>query len=142
MCLSKQFRKLCAVKMNSKLRRQARGVGRKNWKMGRRDPDTDLWAHGYGRAALDRMMRIHPVLEAAFRKMTAQLDDSVRFSLGNLDEVLSIRPFAPGDAELESFELLARAVRERRVVRFTYRKHGQLNRVQKRVHPYHIAYVN
>jgi len=27
---------------------------------------------------------LQPVLEAAFRKMTAQLDDGVRFSLGNL----------------------------------------------------------
>ena len=42
-----------------------------------------------------------PVLDSAFRKMTAQLDDSVRFSLGNLDDVLTIRPFAPGDAELD-----------------------------------------
>ena len=64
--------------------------------------------------------------------MMAQLEDSVRFSLGNLDEVLSIRPFAPGDAELETFELLTRAVSERRVVRFTYRKHGEVNKLQKR----------
>ena len=85
---------------------------------------------------------LQPVLESAFRKMTAQLDDSVRFSLANLDEVLSIRPFAPGDAELESFELLTRAVRDRRAVRFWYRKHGQSDRLRKHVHPYHIAYVN
>ena len=74
--------------------------------------------------------------------MTAQLDDIVKFSLGNLDEVLSIRPLAPGDAELETFELLTRAVRERRALRFTYRKHGDVNKLQKHVHPYHIAYVN
>ena len=85
---------------------------------------------------------LQPVLDGAFRKMTAQLDDGVRFSLGNLDEVLSIRPLAPGDAELETFELLTRAVRERQALRFTYRKHGELNKLQKRVHPYHIAYVN
>jgi proteasome accessory factor B len=85
---------------------------------------------------------LQPVLDGAFRKMTAQLDDAVRFSLGNLDEVLSVRPLAPGDTELETFELLTRAVRERRAVRFTYRKHGQLARMRKHVHPYHIAYVN
>ena len=85
---------------------------------------------------------LQPVLDAAFRKMTAQLDDNVRYSLGGLDEVLSIRPFAPGDAELETFEVLTRAVRERRAVRFVYRKHGQLNKVRKCVHPYHVAYVN
>ena len=85
---------------------------------------------------------LQPVLDGAFRKMTAQLDDSVRFSLGHLDEVLSIRPMAPGDAELETFELLTRAVRERQAVRFTYRKHGEVKKLQKHVHPYHIAYVN
>ncbi len=63
-------------------------------------------------------------------------------SLDGVDEVLSIRPFAPGDAELETFEVLTRAVRERRAVRFVYRKHGQLKRVQKCVHPYRVAYVN
>jgi predicted DNA-binding transcriptional regulator YafY len=85
---------------------------------------------------------LQPVLESAFKKMTAQLDDSVRFSLGHLNEVMSIRPFGPGDAELEKFELLTRAIRERRVVQFLYRKRGQLSTVSKRVHPYHIAYVN
>jgi predicted DNA-binding transcriptional regulator YafY len=43
---------------------------------------------------------------------------------------------------LESFELLAEAVRQRKIVTFWYRKHGQLNLTRKRVHPYHIAYVN
>jgi len=85
---------------------------------------------------------LQPVLDGAFRKMTAQLDDGVRFSLGNLDEVLSVRPLAPGDAELETFEILTRAVRERRAVRFTYRKHGEVNKLRKHMHPYHVAYVN
>jgi proteasome accessory factor B len=85
---------------------------------------------------------LQPVLESAFRKMSAQLDDSVRYSLGHLNEVMSIRPFAPGDAELEKFELLTRAIREKRVVQFLYRKRGELNAQAKTVHPYHIAYVN
>jgi proteasome accessory factor B len=84
---------------------------------------------------------IHSVLETAFSKMTAGLDDSVKFSMGNLDEVISIRPFGPGDAELETFELLTRAIRERKVVEFVYRKHGELTTTKRRVHPYHIRYV-
>ena len=201
----------------------------KNRKARKRSGGADLWAHGYGRAAMERMMRIHrkiadgeypnctkmsvefeksvrtlkrdiefmkdnlrmpidfdvpkngyyfttpqphfprvpltekeivglfvaqktiaqyqgtslqPVLESAFQKMTARLDDQVRYSLDGLDEVLSIRPFAPGDAELETFEGLTRAVKERRAVRFVYRKHGELKQVQKQVHPYRVAYVN
>src|SRR5512137_807656 len=38
------------------------------------------------------------MLGATFRKVTGQVDQSVRFSLGSLDRVLSFRPFAPGDA--------------------------------------------
>src|SRR3954468_6450508 len=41
---------------------------------------------------------LEPVLHGAFRKMIAGLDDSVKYSLGNLDEVVAIRPLAPGDA--------------------------------------------
>ena len=50
----------------------------------------------------------HP-LALAFRKLTGQLDSSTKYSLGNLDEALSFRPFAPEDTDLESFEILTRA---------------------------------
>jgi predicted DNA-binding transcriptional regulator YafY len=40
-------------------------------------------------------------LDAAFRKLTGQLDTKAKFTLGNLDEALSFRPFAPGDTDLE-----------------------------------------
>ena len=85
---------------------------------------------------------LEPVLEGAFRKMTAGLDDAVKYSLGDLDEVVSIRPLAPGDADLEKFQLFTRAIRERRVVRFVYRKHGEVRTAVKKVHPCRIAYVN
>ncbi len=38
-------------------------------------------------------------LQAAFRKLTGQLDDAVRFTPGDIGEELSFRPFAPGDAD-------------------------------------------
>jgi predicted DNA-binding transcriptional regulator YafY len=47
---------------------------------------------------------LQKMLEATFRKLTGQLDESVRFSLGSLDEVLSIRPLAPGDAEIGTLD--------------------------------------
>src|ERR1039458_4655290 len=84
---------------------------------------------------------LQQMLEATFRKLTGQLDQSVRFSLGSLDGVLSFRPFAPGDAELKTFALLTRAVNERRVVRFMYRNRGQVKAQRRQVHPYHIACV-
>jgi proteasome accessory factor B len=84
---------------------------------------------------------LQQMLEATFRKLTGQLDQSVRFSLGSLDGVLSFRPFAPGDAELKTFALLTRAVSERRAVRFMYRNRGQVKAQHRQVHPYHIACV-
>ncbi len=85
---------------------------------------------------------LQQMLESTFRKLTGQLDQSARYSLGSLDGVLSFRPFAPGDAELAVFALLTQAVSERRAVRFSYRNRGQLKAQQRHVHPYHIACVN
>jgi predicted DNA-binding transcriptional regulator YafY len=84
---------------------------------------------------------LQEMLEATFRKLTGQLDQSVQFALGNLDGVLSFRPFAPGDAQLKTFALLTRAVGERRVVKFMYRNRGQVKSQQRLVRPYHLAYV-
>jgi len=83
-----------------------------------------------------------PVLEGAFRKMTAQLDDSVKFSMGDLERMVSIRPFAPGDADLEKFQSFTRAIREKWVVRFVYRGHGKVATKRRVVHPCRVAYVN
>ena len=85
---------------------------------------------------------LQQMLEATFRRLTGQLDQSVRFSLGSLDGVLSFRPFAPGDTELKTFELLTRAVSERRKINFLYRNRGQVKAQRRQqVHPYHIACV-
>ena len=85
---------------------------------------------------------LEPILAGAFRKMMAGLDDSVKYSLGNLDEVVSIRPLAPGDADVEKFQSFTRAIREKRAVRFVYRKHGEVRTSVKDVHPLRVAYVN
>ena len=85
---------------------------------------------------------LQKMLETTFRKLTGQLDASLRFSLGSLDGAISFRPFAPGDAELKEFELLMRGVNERRPVRFMYRNRGQVRAHARHVHPYHIGYVD
>ena len=82
------------------------------------------------------------LLETAFRRLTGRLEESVKFSMGSLDHVVSFRPFAPGDADVRAFEVLSKAVRERRTVTFMYRNHGTLTAQRRRVHPYHIAYVD
>jgi predicted DNA-binding transcriptional regulator YafY len=81
------------------------------------------------------------LLDQAFRRLTGRLDETVRFSMGSLDRGISFRPFAPGDADVKAFEVLAKGVRERRAVTFLYRNHGALTAQRRLVHPYHIAYV-
>jgi predicted DNA-binding transcriptional regulator YafY len=81
------------------------------------------------------------MLDRAFRRLTGRLDESVKFSMGSLDQVISFRPFAPGDADVKAFEVLSKGVRERRAVTFGYRNHGALVAQKRQVHPYHIAYV-
>jgi predicted DNA-binding transcriptional regulator YafY len=78
----------------------------------------------------------------AFRKLTGQLDRSVQFSLGNLDEVLSFRPFAPEDADLETFQIITRGLKERRELRFLYRNLGADKAHWRQVRPYHVACVD
>jgi predicted DNA-binding transcriptional regulator YafY len=83
----------------------------------------------------------HP-LAIAFRKLTGQLDSSTKYSLGNLDEALSFRPFAPEDTDLESFEILTRALKERRVLKFQYRNLDADKHQPRLVHPYHLGCVD
>ena len=83
----------------------------------------------------------HP-LSLAFKRLTGQLDSSTKYSLGNLDEALSFRPFAPEDTDLETFEILTRALKERRVLKFQYRNLDAEKAQGRRVHPYHLACVD
>ena len=81
-------------------------------------------------------------LELAFQKCMGQLDDSERFTLQNLDEVLSFRPFGPEDADLKLFELITGAIRARRGLQFDYRKPGAKAAERRRVFPYHLMQFN
>lgn len=84
----------------------------------------------------------HQPLEAAFRKLSGQLDGRLRFTLGSLDDVLSFRPFAPEDTHLDVFEAITRALKECRELRFLYRNFGAPRARRRRVHPYHLACIN
>ena len=80
-------------------------------------------------------------LKTAFRRLTGQLDQTVKFSLGSLDGVLSFHPFAPEDADLRAFETITRALTERRELAFSYRNHGAQMPQKRRVQPYHLACI-
>jgi len=83
----------------------------------------------------------HP-LALAFKRLTGQLDTSAKYLLTNLDEALSFRPFAPEDNDLETFEILTRALKERRVLKFQYRNLDTDKAQGRLVHPYHLGCVD
>ena len=80
-------------------------------------------------------------LQAAFRKLTGQLNDRHALSLGNLEQALSFHPFAPDEADLETFQLLSRALQEHCAVQFSYKNLGADKAQTRKVHPYHLACV-
>ena len=81
----------------------------------------------------------HKPLQMAFRKLTGQLDDKERYSLQDSDEILSFRPFAPEATDMERFEVVTRAIQQRRALQFLYRKPGEKNVNGRHVHPYHLT---
>ena len=80
-------------------------------------------------------------LRAAFRKLTSRLDDQGNLSPGNLDQALSFHPFAPDEADLETFQIVSRSLKEQRAVQFLYKNLGADKAQTRRVHPYHLACV-
>jgi predicted DNA-binding transcriptional regulator YafY len=81
------------------------------------------------------------LLETSFRKLTGHLDGESSFSVSRLDEAFSFRPFGPEETDLELFQFLLQAMRERREVRFQYRKIGAKRAEERTVRPYHVACV-
>ena len=81
-------------------------------------------------------------LTLAFKRLTGQLDSSAKYSLNNLDEALSFRPFAPEDNELDTFEVITRALKDRRVLKFQYRNLDADKAQTRLVHPYHLCCVD
>lgn len=81
----------------------------------------------------------HQPLQLAFEKLTGRLDRKERYSLANFHEALSFRPLAPEDADLQTFEVVTRALQQQRVLKFNYRKPGQKSAQLRQVHPYHLT---
>ena len=63
-------------------------------------------------------------LRLAFQKLIGQLESNELYSLENLGDALSFRPFAPEDTDLRAFQVLTRALQSRRALTFKYRNWG------------------
>ncbi len=80
-------------------------------------------------------------LETAFRKLTGQLNTSHSFTIGNLEQALSFRPFGTEETDVETFQMLSRALQEGRVLKFNYKGLGADKSQTRKVQPYHVACV-
>lgn len=80
-------------------------------------------------------------LAAAFQRLTSGLGTNTEYTLDNLQEAISFRPFAPDDVDLDNFRVVTHALQERRELHFRYRKLDHPEIRTRRVHPYHLACV-
>ena len=80
-------------------------------------------------------------LEMAFQKLIGQLDQTTCYTLGDLDQAFSFRPFAPEDTDVEAFQVLLKGLRQHRAVAFLYKNLGAGVFKERLAHPYHLACI-
>ena len=81
-------------------------------------------------------------LQIAFQKLTNQLDNQDRYTLDDLNQALSFRPFGPEDTDLAIFKTLTEALRKHVTVTFLYKNLGTKKPQARRVNPYHLACID
>jgi proteasome accessory factor B len=85
-----------------------------------------------------RGTRFESALRSAFEKLTSSLGDDFVVVAG---PEVSFRPIGASAHDLETFESLHRAVRERRETSFAYHKLKAARPEERRVRPHHLACV-
>ena len=80
-------------------------------------------------------------LLSAIRKMEQAMPDAISLNLADIEQTISFRTRAEPILNLENFEVLARAVAERRQLELLYRKPGHPAEARL-VDPYHLANIN
>ena len=81
-------------------------------------------------------------LLSAIKKMERALPDTISLNLADIGQAISFRTSAEPILDLGIFDILARAVAERRQLELTYRKPGARRTEPRRVDPYHLANIN
>jgi proteasome accessory factor B len=80
-------------------------------------------------------------LLSAIRKMEQSLPDTISLNLADIEQTISFRTRAEPILDLKIFDVLAKAVSQRRQLELLYRKPGQ--KAEPRiVDPYHLANIN
>jgi len=81
-------------------------------------------------------------LLSAFRKMTSSLPDTVTFHLQDWEQTISFRTSAEPILDLETFEVLSKALSKKVQLELEYRKPGRKSTEKRIVDPYHLANIN
>lgn len=79
-------------------------------------------------------------LKTAFNKLAAGLDHTVSFTAGAGLANISFNSAGQTETDMKTFEVLSRALAQRREVGFHYRKPGDGTPAPRCVQPYHLAY--
>lgn len=81
-------------------------------------------------------------LLSAIKKMEQALPDTISLNLADIEQTISFRTRAEPILDLKIFDVLAKAVSERRQLELAYRKPGQPKGESRVVDPYHLANIN
>lgn len=85
-----------------------------------------------------RGTHFHKRLEAAFKKLTAGLQDSISFPLDGIDDAISFKSTGTAEADLEIFDGLHQAIAASTEVLFQYKSLNDRRARTRRIQPYHL----
>ena len=81
-------------------------------------------------------------LLSAIKKMEQALPDTISLNLADIEQTISFRTSAEPILDLKIFDVLAKAVAQRKQLELNYRKPGQKKTETRVVDPYHLANIN
>ncbi|HEY4952539.1 MAG TPA: WYL domain-containing protein [Verrucomicrobiae bacterium] len=81
-------------------------------------------------------------LLSAIKKMEQALPDTISLNLADIEQTISFRTSAEPILDLKIFDVLAKAVAQRKQLELNYRKPGQKKTEARVVDPYHLANIN
>ena len=84
----------------------------------------------------------HKPLVTAFHRIAGQLGKDAVLHLHDLGEAMDIRLAGPESLDEEIFEIVLRAVQQRRLLEFDYRKQAAKEFEKRRLHPYQLVCSN
>jgi proteasome accessory factor B len=104
--------------------------------------EKDLFAHCIVQNAIEQYQDtpFQRPLESAFQRCLGSLNDEKQLVFDDGEDALAFRPISRNEPSLQLFELVTKAIADRRVLEFEYRKPGEQGGSGRRIHPYQLAH--